>query len=1003
MSASDKTVSPPGDSPTTPRPKRWRIWLIGFAILAASWVVWSVWLQPSARAERALAEARRSRQLGQFESAEKASVVAMTLNPQRHEAVLLAAECAASQQKYERALKHLDQLKSVEPETLLGAAIWRAEWNLHGLYRLTAAEAAYRSILEIDSENVLANTELARLLGMCGRRREAIPHVLRLLRQNEETDLLILLMRENGVINERELLENAHQTTPNDPATLIGLSWHASEADDFEKSISLLRKALSIAPGHPAATAALGQQLLKADRIRELSAWESQLRQTNSSDVMAQSGVWLVLGQMADRIDDPKGAIRCYWECAVRAPELKMPASRLAQLLAADGEDLAAEMFAEHVRRLVKLGEIQDRILQSQHGSVEPVLEFAHACEGVGRIWEAYAWCQLAVQVDASHEDARQRLKLLQQQVIDLPLTLTADSGNVARQFDPSDYPIPVFESLSGEATRTIGLSESLFEFRDEAARRGAEFRYFNGTTGPTTRRMYELTGGGIAVLDFDCDGWPDICFSQGCPWPPGKTPSAYRDRLFHNMAGERFTEISAEAGIDEADFGQGVAVGDFNSDGFPDLFVANAGENRLLENNGDGTFTDVTDDAGIRGNSWTTSCVVADLTGDGHPDIYEANYLAGSDVFTKVCRHADGSLRQCAPFHFDGADDRLWVNDGSGVFRERAGELLSVRPNGKGLGVAVWSTAEPGSLNLLVANDTTPNLFFRSERTLPAVPLRLTEMGVRSGIAVNENGKAEGCMGIALGDVDGDGLVDALVTNFYNETNTLYLNMGDGFFEDRTRETGLESNSMKVLGFGTQFIDVDLDGTLELFVANGHVDDLRSTGRPWRMPAHLYRQAGDRLVLVEPEKAGQYFQQHWLGRAVARCDWNRDGKNDLLVGHLLDPSSLLTNTTEKTGRFLSLRLFGVESPRDAIGATVQATIGRKTIVRQLTAGDGYQASNERRLIFGTGDSMAIERLVVRWPSGQTQDFGQVATNQEVWLVEGGDLVPNGPGSLLAE
>lgn len=995
MSASDEAVSPAVD-PTASRWKRWQIFLIGIACVSASWIVWSNWLQPTARAERALADARRSRQLGQFETAEESAVAGMELNSQLHEAVLLAAECAASQQQFDRALTHLDQLQSSDPETLLGAAVWRAEWNLHGLFQLTAAEDAYRSILEIDPENVLANTEQARLLGMCGRRREAIPHVLRLIRQNEETDLLILLMRENGVINERAFLEKAHQKNPADPATLIGLSWHASESDNTEQSISLLRKALDVSPEHPAATAALGQQLLKAGRLGELFEWESQIRKANSRDIKAQSGVWLVLGQMADRMDDPKGAIRCYWECATHAPELRVPAARLSQLLAASGRDRAAEKFSEHVRRLVKLAEIQDRVLQSQDGSVEPALEIADACEQVGRLWEAYAWCRLAVQVDSAHPNARQRLNALQQQVADLPLTLTAESGNVARQFDFSDYPMPVFEAQSSESTEPEGLNETQFGFRDEAEERGMQFQYFNGTAGPTTRRMYELTGGGIAVLDFDCDGWPDVCFSQGCPWPPDESSPEYSDKLFQNLTGEQFAEISAEAGIDETDFGQGLAVGDFNSDGFPDLFVANAGGNRLLENNGDGTFTDVTGESGIHGDSWTTSCVVADLTGDGHPDIYEVNYLAGEDVFTKVCQHPDGTPRQCVPTHFDGADDRLWVNDGSGTFRERTGELLSLRPDGKGLGVAVWSDAVSEALNLFVANDTTPNLLYQQEQSSSQRPFRLKETGVRSGVAVNEDGKAEGCMGIALGDVDGDGQIDALVTNFYNESNTLYLNVGDGFFEDRTRETGLESSSMKVLGFGTQFIDVDLDGTLELFVANGHVDDLRNSGRPWRMPAQLYRQSRGRLVLVEPDHAGAFFQQNWLGRAAARCDWNRDGRNDLLVGHLHDPSSLLTNTTEKTGGFLSLRLIGVDSPRDAIGTTVEATIGKKTIVRQLTAGDGYQASNERRLIFGTGDSTTIDRLAIHWPSGKSE-FETINSNQEVWLVEGGALVPNGP------
>jgi hypothetical protein len=236
---------------------------------------------------------------------------------------------------------------------------------------------------------------------------------------------------------------------------------------------------------------------------------------------------------------------------------------------------------------------------------------------------------------------------------------------------------------------------------------------------------------------------------------------------------------------------------------------------------------------------------------------------------------------------------------------------------------------------------------------------------------------------------VNGDGLLDVHITNFLAEPSTFYLAVGPGQFDDRTRETGLYGPSLDVLGFGTQFIDVDNDGILELFVANGHIDDLSRFGRPYRMPAQMFHWDGRRFSLVSPEELGPYFQEKWLGRPVARIDWNRDGREDLVIGHLEDDTVLLTNTTEAAGRYLSLRLIGVNSSRDAIGTTVVARIGERSLTRQLTAGDGYQSSNERRLIFGLGDARQVDELIVRWPSGTEQRFLNVPASQEACLVEG--------------
>ncbi|MDA1251615.1 MAG: FG-GAP-like repeat-containing protein [Planctomycetota bacterium] len=973
----------------------WRTALF-LVVVAGAWIGWRFYNQPEARADRLLVQARQSKAAGDLAVAEAAAAEALDLNPSLAQAAFLAADCAVELGEFSRAIEYAGRVKTESVELRLRALLLVARVTDHELHRMVDAEAAWRAVLAMAPDEFEANAELARLLFRCDRRSEATPYALRVLSNGQPTELLALMAGTAASEEDRKRLELARAADPHDSRPLTGLALLAWVQDRNDEAIALLREAIRIDPQDIYAHAALGQRLAESGTAHELDAW----RQSLPEQAERLSEVWIVLGKMAEARSDQEGAIRCYWEACRRGPESRTATSRLAQLLAEVGRPAESEKFAERLRQLGELAMMRNHVMFSAD-SVEsrPTLKLIHQLLAIGQFHEALSWCVGEVQRSPSNVEARQILDQLQIDIRSEKLQRTADRFNVALRVDLSDFPRPVFRknptgTISSRPVETTALS-----FRDDSMTTGLEFHYCYGTEGKGTQRMYELTGGGVGVLDYDLDGFADAYFTQGHLWDEASTggpPESYFDSLFRNLQGVRFEEVSGLAGLHETGFGQGVTIGDFDSDGFPDVFVANTRQNQLWRNNGDGTFSDVTRETQLQGQDWTTSCVMADLTGDGHPDLYEVNYVAGSDIFERVCLHQNGKPRQCAPFHFDPAVDRLWVNDGEGKFVERTRELLSATPDGKGLGVAVWNSAGNRSLDLLVANDTTPNLLFRQERDSSG-RLRLMEGGIAAGLAVNEDGKAEGCMGIAIGDVNDDGLMDALVTNFLHESNTLYLSGADGFFEDRTREQGLDTQSMDVLGFGTQFLDADLDGTLELFVANGHVADLSEYGTKWRMPAQLFRQGAGRFFLVNPSRLGEYFQKEWLGRAVARCDWNRDGKDDLFVGHLLDASSLLTNTSPDTGRFLSIRLFGVQSPRDAIGTTIEATIGNRTIVRQLTAGDGYQASNERRIIFGTGTSETIRKLVVRWPSGREQVFDETATNQEVWLVEGGSLVPNGP------
>lgn len=952
--------------------------------LGAGWFAWHVANRPQRdRAERLFFEARSFHAAGDNRRAEQTAVAASRLDSKFGPAALLAAESAASQGEFQRAIDHLGQATSTDPGFRLQAALLTAKLNHHRLYHLTEAERAYRAALELAPDSVEANSGLARLLGLCGRKDEAVPNVLRLVRQGQVGDLLIMLGRRSVVVHDPTLLESAREAAPDDPNVLLALAWHAASSEETDPAIDLLQRAIQLQPDHVAAHVALGRQLFEAQRLDDLGRWEANL--PAAADEFAET--WTVRARMAENDGDLRRAIRCYLESARRAPESKTANFRLARLLAEVGDAKTSEQFAERVRRIIELETTQDRF----HYAGDYLLELARSYEAAGRLWEAYGWCRQAVQLEQTDEGAWRTFRKMQLKVEQLPLRLTIDSANPALHVDLSNYPMPRFHAVAAADTPVTSAAMS---FREEAASVGLAFRFFNGTTGPPTRRMFEFTGGGAGVLDFDLDGFPDLFFTQGRPWLLDEASADYIDTLFWNRAGAKFETVSASARIREHGFGQGVAVGDFDSDGFPDLYVANIGANVLWRNNGDGTFTDATSEAMVAGakDEWTTSCVLADLNGDGLPDIYAVNYVTAGDVFDRVCQDADGSPQMCMPYDFEGQPDRLWLNDGNGRFTDVTATALTIQPNGKGLGVAAWDANGSGRLSLLVANDTTPNFFFVPETTAEH-PFRLVERGIPAGLALNGEGKATGCMGIALGDVNGDGKLDVHITNFLSEPNTLFLNVGGGLFEDRTRALGLHYATLDVLGFGTQFLDMDLDGHLELFVSNGHIDDLRRSGRPYRMRPQLFRWTGQRFDEVPAAEAGLYFQQQWLGRSVARLDWNRDGLDDLIVGHLQDESVLLTNTTHDAGRFLSVKLFGVHSNRDAIGTTIRVRVGERAIVRQLTAGDGYQASNERRVIVGVGSAEQIEELVVRWPSGLTQRFENVSTSQEVWLPEGCTLV----------
>src|SRR6185437_13094424 len=331
---------------------------------------------------------------------------------------------------------------------------------------------------------------------------------------------------------------------------------------------------------------------------------------------------------------------------------------------------------------------------------------------------------------------------------------------------DLSDFALPRWDAdIPTSKPATPELAKYHTRFAEAAASAGIDFRYFASQINDDgSRRMFQFTGGGVAVLDYDADGWPDLYLAQGCRWPPVAGQTEHMDRLYRNRGDGTFEDVTAQGRLAEDRFGQGVAVGDFNNDGFPDLYVANIGANRLYMNQGDGTFEDVTQSAGIQGEACTSSCLLADLNGDGLPDIYDVNYVQAADVYERVCSQ-NGKPRACAPTVFEPQPDRFYLNLGDGRFAERTEAAGMNVGGGNGLGIVAGDLDGSGRLSLFVANDQDANFYWSNETAELGAPPRFVERGVLSGLAYDGDGKALACMGVAAGDADGDGRLDLFVT----------------------------------------------------------------------------------------------------------------------------------------------------------------------------------------------------------------------------------------------
>ncbi len=966
--------------------RRLRAFTVCSLILGAG-ICYLAWFhgRPFLRANRdtIAQQLRRAQQLLQLGEYARAEQLAMGLldGEKSASACLVAAQAAFKQERPDTALSYLDK---VPPESSQQAekASHLAVQILLRLGRLPEAEQRLRIALQRDADNDTARSQLAYLLVAEGRRWEAGQYLLEMIKRKQFTLEQLILLGDR--IEIADYSDEVTRGGADNPSLLMTHARVAAFNLKFHKARSLAQEAIAASPNLIEAHVALGHVLVAMNDTAGLQRLLENLPPLADE----HPDIWFLRGEFAHQQRALEAAARCYWEAVRRDPNRAETCYRLSQVLYALAQPDAAAQFLQRARDLDEFSTTMVPLYTS--GAIAPRMNAAgRIAAALGRQWEAWAWYQACLAYFPDDPVARQQRDALARQLDDnVPQTIAA--CNPARHVDLSRYPQPDYAmSNAGRSAPKSTSSLRPIQFVDLAASAQLDFQYVNGHD--TTQHgmlIYQEMAGGLAVLDFDGDGWPDIYCSQGTSTPPSVPQTADTDRLFRNLGNGQFADVTNQAGLGDTRFSQGVAVGDFNQDGFPDLLVANFGANVLYQNQGDGTFLDVTARAALAGHEWTTSCLLADFNDDGLPDIYLVNYVTGPDVMTKMCGPPERP-HACSPDLFAAAPDQVYINQGNGAFREVSSSALPIN-NGRGLGVVAADFDGSGEISVLVSNDTTPNFFFTNALLQSDNTPVFEECGLVSGLGLNAYGHSQANMGIAVGDADQDGLLDLVVTTFYRESHGFYHQLAAGTFADEATETGIRTASLDILGFGAQFIDADLDGAPDLFVVNGHVDDLTGEGQPYRMPPHFFRNTGNLHYRLEPaDQVGEYFAGERLGRSVALIDWDRDGRQDCVVMHLDCPVALLTNRSPQSGHFLCLRLHGVQSNRDAIGTRVQLQVGARTLYGQCVADGGFLASNQRQLVFGLGEATRIDELLVVWPSGQRQEFRDVVGDQQLVIVEG--------------
>lgn len=905
--------------------------------------------------------------------------------------IAMAAEIASRQSDVKTATAYFESLPHDGGFWEFFANIGLAKQNTVKV-RLAEIEKHLRRALELSPNDLPACERLGHLLQAEGRVWESAPYFMRqILRGKCRGDELlgVACVERFYRLDERLSHIGLREDYPDSPMLVADARGHIFANRNVEAEQSL-RKVLAAHPGFGEAQGRLGRIIVDRGNLAEFLRWRGSL----PDEARNHPEVWLAQGLQARQSQMFEGAAYCFVMALKQSPGHIAASLQLAQCLERLGHPAEAKLMAERGKLL---GELDSTLNMMRSGpKADMISKTISLLDRLDRYWEAAGWSLVLTHaLDQSQVADIKAARLEMNRYIELarkyPRADDVISHLKLREFTPPRW------SIDGETRMSANqpVDTSRFEgwdFQDDAARVGIEFKYYEGTTEETRmQHIFNTMGGGIGVIDLDLDGWPDLHFAQANDWRNSEPQPAYHDCTYRNRDGERFEDVTTHTQTGDLGFTHGVSVGDFDADGFPDIYLGNLGPNRLYHNNGDGTFTDVTPTAGVAGNEWTTSSVWCDLTGDALPDLYVMNYSKMQETRDKECREGAKPVA-CTPDVLTPEVGRLFVNAGDGTFRDVSQTLDPPLPAGRGLGVIAWNFTKRDRLDLFMANDTMANSLLTNQGLDGQGNPQLRDEAVIRGVALDPDGNAQASMGVAAGDANGDGLLDLFITTFYGESKTLYSLREDGFFEDATRRMNLRESGFWMLGFGSQFADLNNDGWQDLIVTNGHVDQRTRRGDPDRMRPQVFMNLdGKRFEEVPAEKLGAFFQNTYLGRGLATLDWNKDGRTDVVISHLHAPAALVTNhTSRKYPRTVSLRLIG-RHHRRPVGATVSLNAGSIHATGFVTAGDGFLVSNEDTLRFAIPDSEQQLQISIRWPDGTSSSWRHAIESNSLTTIEGDD------------
>ena len=859
-----------------------------------------------------------------------------------------------------------------------------AAFNMHlraGTFEL--AEQDLRLAEQADPNSGQVQRTLAQFLNAQGRRHEASVHVMNLIRLRIiRPEELLSLVDQRGPF----LLMSFEEFEKPGQLSLFQLGKirfrYSATRSNRETDLEDIKKLSDAFPSVPAVWAFYGRLLVDLEQFDAMEDWLAGV----PDGIQEFPEYWNAMGLWMVHQGRHREAVRSFAEAlSYDLGDRESLRSMMSELLVLEEEDKATSVRS----RLSDL----DRLFRiAKEATEKDQVWISTMLQNHSRPWESSAWYLFAAQASNRLNQVIPELNQRHASISDWEQNASAQQIRQAKLnqflgFSSLDWPLPDLSTMQRVTETEIPLDYQFgIKMVDVAESKGLKTSFVSDfPLDGSPMFPHQANGGGIAAFDYDLDGNCDLYFVQS-GGSPKKSLSSTPNQLYRAIDDASFIDFSNLAGVADRGFGQGVCAGDVNQDGFLDLLVANIGRNAVYLNQGDGTFSIAEEWLPNKSDVWTSSLGLADLNGDQLPDLVEVNYISDERVFDQSC--TDNYL-DCQPQAFRKCADvvyRLEATGGYEVWKE--GFASEVTPK-LGFGVVIANFDRKHGNDFFISNDGDLNHYWVStpESSDKQAPYRLKESGTLLGCSIGRDGNSQACMGVAFGDFNRDGTLDLHVTNFLKEPVNLFMQTGNGTFIDEATRYRVADPSRDVLGFGTQAVDLDNDGWLDLAILNGHVFDGRVDDLPFRMQPQVMRGSERGFVLQSEKEVGDFWTKKSVGRTLAMLDWNRDGRMDFVANHLDQPVALLENRSDEMS-WIQIALVGRASERDAIGAEVVVSAGEQSWTAWQTGGDGLMATNQQILHFGLGQVDLVDAVEIRWPSGRTQTFEGIEVNHRFLVIE---------------